>query len=33
MAGDITDEGTASQMSDYITVQEKEAWMYRSYLA
>jgi starvation-inducible DNA-binding protein len=33
MAGDITDEGTASQMSDYITLQEKEAWMYRAYLA
>jgi starvation-inducible DNA-binding protein len=33
MAGDIADEGTASQMSEYITLQEKEAWMYRSYLA
>jgi len=33
MAGDIADEGTVSQMSDYITLQEKEAWMYRSYLA
>lgn len=33
---DITDkaadEGTNSQMSDYITQQEKEAWMYNSYL-
>lgn len=33
---DITDEagdeGTNSQMSDYITEQEKEVWMYNSYL-
>lgn len=33
---DITDEagdeGTNSQMSDYITEQEKEIWMYNSYL-
>ena len=32
---DITDkagdEGTNSQMSDYITEQEKEVWMYNSY--
>jgi starvation-inducible DNA-binding protein len=33
LASDIDDEGTASQMGDYITLQEKEIWMYRSYLA
>ena len=33
MAGEINDEGTVSQMSDYITLQEKEAWMFRSYLS
>jgi len=33
LAGEINDEGTVSQMSDYITLQEKEMWMYRSYLA
>lgn len=27
------DEGTNSQMSDYITEQEKEVWMYNAYLA
>lgn len=26
------DEGTNSQMSDYITQQEKEVWMYNAYL-
>jgi starvation-inducible DNA-binding protein len=26
------DEGTNSQMSEYITEQEKEVWMYNSYL-
>ncbi len=26
------DEGTNSQMSNYITEQEKEVWMYNSYL-
>lgn len=26
------DEGTNSQMSDYITEQEKEVWMYSAYL-
>lgn len=26
------DEGTNSQMSDYITEQEKEIWMYNAYL-
>lgn len=26
------DEGTNSLMSDYITAQEKEVWMYNSYL-
>ncbi|MBF6610553.1 MAG: DNA starvation/stationary phase protection protein, partial [Chryseobacterium sp.] len=29
---EIGDEGTNSQMSDYITQQEKEVWMYNSYL-
>ncbi len=33
LASHIQDEGTVSQMSDYITLQEKEMWMYRSYLA
>ncbi|MDA8886746.1 DNA starvation/stationary phase protection protein [Bacteroidia bacterium] len=33
MATDIGDEGTASLMSDYITLQEKEIWMFRAYLA
>ena len=33
LAAEINDEGTVSQMSDYITLQEKEMWMYRSYLA
>lgn len=33
LASKISDEGTASQMSDYISLQEKEMWMYRSYLA
>lgn len=32
LAADIDDEGTVSQMSDYIKLQEKEMWMYRSYL-
>ena len=32
-ASDINDEGTVTLMSDYITAQEKEIWMYRSYLA
>jgi starvation-inducible DNA-binding protein len=27
------DEGTNSQMSDYITEQEKEVWMYNAYLS
>ncbi|MGX5914680.1 Dps family protein [Aliidiomarina sp. Khilg15.8] len=31
-ASDIDDEGTASLMSDYITEQEKTAWMLTSYL-
>ncbi|MHA6696880.1 Dps family protein [Chryseobacterium sp. A301] len=26
------DEGTNSQMSDYVTEQEKEVWMYNAYL-
>lgn len=33
LASEISDEGTVSMMSDYITAQEKEVWMYRSYLA
>ncbi|WKS95012.1 Dps family protein [Riemerella columbina] len=32
LAGNAGDEGTSSQMSDYITEQEKEVWMYNSYL-
>lgn len=31
-AGEIEDEGTASLMADYITAQEKTAWMLTSYL-
>lgn len=31
-AGELSDEGTASLMSDYITEQEKTAWMLTSYL-
>ena len=33
LAAEINDEGTVSQMSDYIKQQEKEVWMFRSYLA
>ena len=33
MASEINDEGTLSQMSDYITAQEKDMWMYQSYLS
>ena len=32
LAGEIGDEGTASQMSDYIREQEKLVWMYSAYL-
>ena len=32
MAGDAGDEGTISQMSDYITQQEKTVWMLTAYL-
>jgi starvation-inducible DNA-binding protein len=32
LASEINDEGTVSQMSDYIKLQEKEMWMYKSYL-
>lgn len=32
MTDEAGDEGTNSQMSDYITEQEKEVWMYNSYL-
>jgi starvation-inducible DNA-binding protein len=32
LATEIDDEGTLSLMSDYIKLQEKEMWMYRSYL-
>lgn len=31
-AGEIQDEGTASLMSDYISQQEKTAWMLTAYL-
>ncbi|MEY2924915.1 MAG: protection during starvation protein [Bacteroidota bacterium] len=33
LASEIDDEGTVSQMSDYIKLQEKQVWMYRSYLS
>jgi DNA protection during starvation protein 2 len=32
LSGEYGDEGTNSQMGDYITEQEKEVWMYRAYL-
>ncbi|WP_280540664.1 Dps family protein [Chromohalobacter sp. 11-W] len=32
MAADADDEGTASQMSDYIREQEKTVWMLSAYL-
>lgn len=32
-AGDNTDEGTVTLMSDYITEQEKTIWMLKAYLA
>ena len=32
IAGEAGDEGTNSLMSDYVTEQEKEVWMYNSYL-
>ena len=32
MAGDANDEGTNAMMSDYIRAQEKEVWMYSSFL-
>ncbi|MHA3047287.1 Dps family protein [Riemerella anatipestifer] len=32
IAGEAGDEGTNSQMSDYIKEQEKEVWMYNSFL-
>lgn len=32
IASEAGDEGTNSQMSDYITEQEKEVWMYSAYL-
>lgn len=32
LAGDANDEGTNALMSDYISEQEKEVWMYRAYL-
>lgn len=31
-AGEAQDEGTNALMSDYISQQEKQVWMYRSYL-
>ncbi|PQB05290.1 Dps family protein [Aureitalea marina] len=33
LSGDINDEGTNAQMSDYIREQEKLVWMYSAYLA
>lgn len=32
LASEANDEGTSALMSDYIREQEKEVWMYRSYL-
>ncbi|MCW0491354.1 DNA starvation/stationary phase protection protein [Riemerella anatipestifer] len=32
IAGEAGDEGTNSQMSDYIKEQEKEVWMYNTFL-
>jgi len=32
ISDELGDEGTNSQMSDYITEQEKEVWMYKAYL-
>ena len=32
LAGETGDEGTNSQMSDYITQQEKTVWMLSAYL-
>ncbi|MHA7880335.1 MAG: Dps family protein [Saccharospirillum sp.] len=32
LASEADDEGTSALMSDYIREQEKEVWMYRSYL-
>lgn len=32
LTDEVGDEGTNSQMSDYITEQEKEVWMYNAYL-
>lgn len=31
-ASDANDEGTASQISDYISAQEKHVWMYNAFL-
>jgi len=33
LAGDAGDEGTSALMSDYIREQEKEVWMYNSFLS
>jgi starvation-inducible DNA-binding protein len=33
MASDALDEGTNALMSDYIRQQEKNVWMFQSYLA
>ena len=33
LSGDIGDEGTNAQMSDYIREQEKLVWMYSAYLS
>ena len=33
LSGEIDDEGTNAQMSDYIREQEKMVWMYSAYLS
>ncbi|MDB4088251.1 DNA starvation/stationary phase protection protein [Flavobacteriales bacterium] len=32
LSGDANDEGTNSLMSDYISLQEKDVWMYSSFM-
>lgn len=32
LAGEVSDEGTAAQMSDYIRAQEKHLWMFNAWL-
>jgi starvation-inducible DNA-binding protein len=33
LSGEIDDEGTNAQMSDYIREQEKLVWMYSAYIS